>query len=224
MGSKAKKTGCVFTCSDPECNMPTFSEAANCCEHCGKAEHHYSHPSGSFDTTKQSFICSWCSEETGKNLNGHKSCEDVLNLITFDMRRFNAGRLTSEEVESLRLIAVNDKNPDVIQAYKVSSWNLNGPAVGETVMYAKSEEEGAIIVRTISIAYTCGTYGDNDLPMKGFIDLEHIGMALLDKVTYRPDISKRFHTKPLNIWERIFNMILRLPRNNHARYVAPKGL
>jgi hypothetical protein len=59
----AYKDGCVYICSDPECNMPTFAANATSCEHCGKTEHHYAHPSGQFSKSLRAFICSHCGEE-----------------------------------------------------------------------------------------------------------------------------------------------------------------
>ncbi|MDP2759919.1 MAG: hypothetical protein Q8O64_05865 [Sideroxyarcus sp.] len=63
MTSGLHEDGCVYSCSDPECNMPTFGDNVTCCEHCGKTEHYYSHPGGSLDKSKKAFVCNWCGEE-----------------------------------------------------------------------------------------------------------------------------------------------------------------
>lgn len=108
----------------------------------------------------------------------------VARQIVLEMR-FHKGELTVAEVEALRVNANATRSPDDIVVYKVARWNLDN-AVGKCVFYKKSELEGKIITHTISKAYISGDYGNAEFPLVGFINLELINMAFLDKVEVVP--------------------------------------
>lgn len=89
----------------------------------------------------------------------------------------------TELMDELKRLQINAEtgNSDDVVIFKVATWNAFRE-IGDSVLYKKSELEGNCISRTISKAYVLETYSTTEGTLKGVIDLEHIGMASLDKV------------------------------------------